>query len=344
MKQLILTADYELFFGRITGSVQECLIEPTEKLATILDVYDSKMTIFWDILHFYKLLEIEEQYPEIKRDRIAIQNQICELIKKGHDVQLHLHPHWLDAKYVDRKWNFSYNHFNLQSLLNENNSSNINTILGCVTIGKNLMESIIHTVDESYKVFAFRAGGYLIEPFDEIRKALLANEIYVDSTTCPGLKNYNNIFSYNFEKIPREIKYKFNTDLNIIDKNGKFIEIPISSIKVSVFRKIYNALLSRLKYKELESGRMGTGSGNTTRGHKSIFNKIYSIICERKYQILTTDSSFNEKYSYLLSKAKENSTQILHPKLLNQHTLNLFRKKLSNKEVKFISIKEFLYE
>jgi len=344
MKQIILTADYELFLGRKTGSVQECMIEPTKQLVFVLEPYDSKMTVFWDILHFYKLLELEDQYSEIKNDRIAIQNQICELIKKGYDVQLHLHPHWLDAKYIDRKWDFSYEHFNLQSLSNENNPSDINTILGCVTIGRNLMESIIHTVNKNYKVYAFRAGGYLIEPFDEIRKALLANEIYVDSSTCPGLINENGMFSYNFEKIPREIKYKFNTDLNMIDKKGEFVEIPISSIRVSIFRKIYNVLINRLKYKKLESGRIGVGSGNTTQNHKSIFNKAYSIIFERKYQILTTDNSFNEKYNYLLSKAKENSTQILHPKLLNQHTLNLLQKKLSNKEVKFVSIKGFLDE
>ena len=64
----------------------------------------------------------------------------------------------------------------------------------------------------------------------------------------------------------------------------------------------------------------------------------------KKYQKLTTDNSFNEKYSYLLNKAKNNSTQILHPKMLNEHTLNVLRSKLKGNQIKFISVKDFINE
>lgn len=46
MKKIILTIDYELFIGTKKGTVRGCIIEPTEKLISILSMNDSKMTGF----------------------------------------------------------------------------------------------------------------------------------------------------------------------------------------------------------------------------------------------------------------------------------------------------------
>ena len=342
MKQVVLTVDYELFFGEKTGNVSECMIEPTEKLASMLEQNNSKMTVFWDIMHFYKLKELENTHPELKQDRVAIQEQICDLVSRKHDVQLHIHPHWIDSKYRDGKWKFIYDHMKLHSLSRKKDPNDIQTILGCVTISKNLMENIIHKVDAEYKVFAFRAGGFQIEPFHEIREFLIQNEIYVDSSVCPGLKNDGPIGAYNFAKLRNKIYYRFDSDLGRISKVGNFTEIPIGSVFVPFIRRIYFVLLRRIKYKHLESGRKGSGVGNALNSPNKRYIKIYSIVFNRKYQIFTTDSSFKEKYNYLLSKVRNHSTQIVHPKLLNTHTLDLLNSKIASNKVKYISIKELL--
>ena len=139
MKEIVLTIDYELFLGKETGTVRECMIEPTKKLASILDKNESKMTIFWDILHYYRLLELEKIYSELSQDRLLIEEQILDLARRGHDIQLHLHPFWFDAKYENSKWNFNYTRFKLHSLSHENNPNDINTIIGCFSISKRLM-------------------------------------------------------------------------------------------------------------------------------------------------------------------------------------------------------------
>ena len=36
MKKIILTIDYELFLGKNTGTVKECMVDPTYKLASFL--------------------------------------------------------------------------------------------------------------------------------------------------------------------------------------------------------------------------------------------------------------------------------------------------------------------
>jgi len=344
LKQIILTIDYEIFLGEQTGSVQSCMIQPTQKLSEYLSLNNSKMTVFWDILHFYKLLELENKFPKLKNDRIAIQNQIISLAKNGHDIQLHLHPHWLDAKYTEGSWKFTYNRFKLHSLSKTNDRKDINTILGCITISKNLVEKIVGDVDKNFKVFCFRAGGYLIEPFDIIKKALFENNIYIDSSVCPELENDGNIFSYNFKKYPNDTVYRFEKNISKIDKDGKFVEIPIYSIRVPFLIRLYFLLLKRIKYKSIESVKKGSGSSNSKGKKKSRFQKVKFFLTSKKFQKLTTDNSFKEKYNYILKRAKNNSTQILHPKMLNEHMLNVLNSKLSKNEVKFISIREFVLQ
>ena len=342
MKKIILTIDYEIYFGRETGSVEDCMIDPTNKLMDILDLNDSKMTVFWDILHFHKLLEMEEKHPELKSDRIAIQNQIFDLHKRGHDIQLHIHSHWLDSTFIDGKWVFTYDRFKVHNLTKGDRVEDINSVLGCVTYAKNLMERIVRQVDEHYKVTTFRAGGYLIEPFQELCTAFIQNNITVDSSVCPDMINNNDIFSYNFKNYPKELIYRFSNDISRINNKGRFIEITVTTIRIPLLTKIYFTLLKRYKYKNFRSELKGTGSGE----HKIInvkgYDKIRKYILENNFHQLTTDDTFREKYNYLLSRTRDYSTQILHQKILNQHTISLLRSKLSKYDIKFISIKNFL--
>src|ERR1035437_8742803 len=126
MKEIILTIDYELFLGEKTGTVKKCMIEPTAKLISFLKKNNSKMTVFWDILHYYLLLQYEKNFPELKDDRLLIEKQILDLAKNGHDIQLHLHPHWLDAQYENGRWIFQYGRFRLNKLKNEDKKDDIN--------------------------------------------------------------------------------------------------------------------------------------------------------------------------------------------------------------------------
>ncbi|MCB0459712.1 MAG: hypothetical protein KDC74_06835 [Flavobacteriaceae bacterium] len=342
MKNIILTIDYELFFGNVSGSVASCMIEPTKRLSDILASNNSKMTIYWDVLHFFKLKEYEDSYPELKKDRVAIEEQIIDLTKQGHDVQLHLHPHWLDSEYEKGKWNFSYKRFKLHELSKTDNESDINTIVGCVTQACNLINDILKPVAENFELFSYRAGGYLVEPFATISKALLKNGIYVDSSICPGLENTNNIFPYDFRNYPNKTYYKFEDSPAVESDKGAFIEIPIHSIKVPLYKRLYFTFLKRTKYKDIEAIKKGVGSSSAKKKEKkNITNKIQGYISDKEYQKLTTDNSFREKYLYLLNRSPNLSTQIMHPKMLNKHTLYLYNEVIDTNMIKFMSVKDF---
>ena len=343
MKTIILTIDYELFLGTITGDVQSCMYDPTEKLARLLADYQGKMTIFWDILHYYKLLEYQAQYPELKNDISKIEAQILSLARQGHDIQLHLHPHWLDAVYEKKKWHFDYTRFRLHSLSQNDDQNDINTITGCIHISKKLLENLIRKVKPKYKVTTFRAGGYLVQPFSTLKDALLKNDIPIDSSVCPGLKNDNEIFSYDFQNYPRLRYYKFSEDPKKATSGGYFTEIPIQTIKIPVHMNLYFAFLRNIKYKNLYSRLMGTGSGQSTnQASKNILIKIFNLVFRSDLKQFTTDGNFKEIFLYMLRKSENNSTMILHSKLINDHVISLLLNVSQKNKAKFISLKDHL--
>jgi hypothetical protein len=342
MKNIVLTIDYELFLGGKTGSVHECMIEPTKWLSSILEKNNSKMTIFWDFLHYYRLLELEKKFSELEQDRHVIEKQILDLAKSGHDVQLHLHPHWLDANYEDGKWNFKYERFKLHDLSSDIRNHDINTITGCVSISKKLMEDLIRKVNPDYKVNAFRAGGYLIEPFDKIKDALLMNEIKIDSSVCPGSIRYNENFSFDFRYYPKKTNYNFEITPKDVLTTGQFTEIPITTVRVPAFINIFFTFLRKIKYPNLAEDRKGSGTSEYSKlSRMYIPRKLYSLTQARINQ-LTTDSSYKERFGYLIRKVSDYSTMIIHPKLLNNHTLNLINDYVSTNKIRFISIQDFL--
>lgn len=343
IKNCNLTIDYEIFFGNKTGTVNECMIEPTKKLASILEKNHSTMTVFWDILHYYKLLQLENKYPELKQDRILIEDQILSLAERGFDIQLHLHPHWLDSRYENNEWKFNYTRFKLHNLSQENNPQDINTISGCVSITKNLMQDLIRKVDANYKVTTFRAGGYLIEPFELLRNAFLENEITIDSSILPGMFNENIISPYNFRSYPERNEYRFDRSPKEISDTGSFFEIPVTTIKMTGLRNTYYRVIKKLKYPMLENERKGNGVASTRSTVRSSTMKTFisSIFFSQTVQF-TTDSNFKEKFNFLFRKVPENSTMILHPKLLNLHTIKLLEEYILTNKVRFNSIQKFL--
>src|SRR4051812_15319162 len=98
-RNLLLTFDYELFLGKRSGSVDKCMIKPTESILKIINKFKCKAVFFVDATYLLKLKQTGNNYPAAKRDFEKIKNQIQEIIKNGHYVFLHLHTHWLDAIY-----------------------------------------------------------------------------------------------------------------------------------------------------------------------------------------------------------------------------------------------------
>jgi peptidoglycan/xylan/chitin deacetylase (PgdA/CDA1 family) len=326
LKNIVLTLDYELFFGKYSGCVEKCMIEPIHLLIELFDKYDCKMTIFWDVLHYIKAKEFG-----ITNEVIKIENSIQQLIKFGHDVQLHIHSHWIDANYLNGKWLFpTYEHYNLQSFNEEE-------ILNIVTLSKKTIENLTNK-----KVYAFRAGGWQIEPFEKLKKAFLKNEIFVDSSVAKNKKYCGKIVKYDFVNYPIERIYKFSDTPKIKDENGKFIEYQIETIKLPNFI-IFYAYLKKLILKN-KFPRLGDGRGIDDSGNNKFKNYLVPLkrVLLGAEDMLSLEFTSEIIFKYMISHSENNSLMIGHPKNIGYKHIEILDKLLSKNEFKFVSLKEAL--
>ena len=310
MKTIILTQDYEIFFGKESGTVGNCMIKPNAELMGILQKYSCTMTVFWDVLHYYTLKQNVIKYPELQSDITLIENQINQLVEKGHDIQLHIHSHWLDAIYSgDHKWSFTYDRYSIHNLAQKDDKDSINSILGCVNTCVDLLNNFKPKEEDT---LSFRAGGYHLEPFHKLVDAFKRNSIYIDSSIVG---------------FPKELKktvtpfYHFSVTPSEVNPEGEFIEFPIASIKIPLLKKI---LFKYLRSKYNDNKIFGDGRsvfGSVTDGallkerffvkRMSRFDKIKKFVTQRN-EILTPENSFKKKFYYLVKKAPDSSVMTLH--------------------------------
>lgn len=231
-KKVILSFDYELFFGDDSGTVQKTLIEPTNRLLEAMDSIGIKGNFFvdWQMLKYLK----EEGTERTDNDYLLIVTQLKDIINRGHRIELHIHPHWVDAKYIGNgKWDFSdFKHYSLNSFSEDD-------IVDMFKEGVELLTNIARQVDPSYKIVAFRAGGWAVQPFDNIRKAMHSVGIRMDSSVMPKRAIKCDYSSCDFLNAPDPKcgYYHFSNDVCIEAEEGDFIEIPITSIKRKFFSR-----------------------------------------------------------------------------------------------------------
>lgn len=241
-RKVILSFDYELFFGDRSGTVLKTLIEPTNKLLEVMDLVGFKGNFFvdWQMLKYLKATGTKQT----DSDYALIESQLKDIVNRGHRIELHIHPHWVDAKYNgDGTWDFSvFRHYSLNSFSEEE-------VATLFKEGVVLLTNIIHQVEPKYNIVAFRAGGWAAQPFDKIKKGMALTGISIDSSVMShiGIKTDYYSCDYLTSPEPREGYYRFSNDVCIIDEHGLFIEVPISSVNKTTAMKVVGRLGRSLK-------------------------------------------------------------------------------------------------
>jgi len=221
MMNIFLTLDYELFSGANPGTVENTILLPTRKLLEVSSKYDARFVFFVDSGYLEKLRQYTDRYPSAKNDYDAVTAQIRELDAAGHDIQLHIHPHWEDCTYDDNGWHMDTSRFRIHHF----SEAEIEDI---VARYKKALTDIVGD-----KVFAYRAGGWCLQPFAKLAPALKKHGIWLDSTVYKEGYNSSATHFYDFRGMPDKSYYRFEDDPVHEEKEGYFHEVPISTFKVS---------------------------------------------------------------------------------------------------------------
>ena len=117
MIDLILSLDYEIF-GNGAGDVMRDVVGPTRRLLDICDRHGAKMTIMFEVGEYWAFEQCAGRLQEVLAYCPAqeMREQALDAIQRGHDVQLHLHPQWIGARYEAGVWQLRNEYWRLADL------------------------------------------------------------------------------------------------------------------------------------------------------------------------------------------------------------------------------------
>ncbi len=300
---ILLTFDYELFFGSKSGSVEHCLIRPTERLLHLCETYGVKKTFFLDAGYLWRLKEEADKYPDLHSEYEAVSNQIQKIVRSGNDVQFHLHPHWEKSFYSKKGWQIETS--------------------GCYKLSdfsQAEIEDILERYAETFRFFtgieptAYRAGGWCVQPFSLMAVKFQQFGIRFDSSVMPGVAFHSEHYSFDFTAAPQKDRYSFQNDVCQEVSNATFTEMPISSMRYSAlfFWRLY--VLGRLfpsKHKMLGDGNFVPQPG---RKRQSLLQTTMNHVSTDGY-FASKLESFHRKAS---KKGSDYSVVIGHPKSMTE--------------------------
>jgi hypothetical protein len=238
--KILLTYDHELPLGKLRTSFDKALFSPTEKILALSAKKNVPVTLFTDIL-------CAEQYR--KWDNVNFYqpyvNQLQATIAAGSDVQLHLHPHWLTSNnsngIVTPSADYSLAHFANHPI------HDIESIIKNASLQLN---EICTPALQNYRVVAYRAGGFNIEPAsNKIFSSLIKNGILYDSSIPFFFYFASSLSLVDFRKLPDLPNWYIDTSGNfrVAGLEG-LLEIPVAAIPKTPFE-----IPTRFKLKKYQS-------------------------------------------------------------------------------------------
>lgn len=221
-----ITLDYELFLGDRTGTAEGCLVEPMNALLKVLDQYGIKANLMVDAAYLNRMRQLRGEEPLAKIEFEIVTNHITELSSKGHAIQFHFHPQWLYTTIESGRWVMDKQHYKLSDLEK-------NEMISSVSESIDLLNSI-----SGQKAAAYRAGGFSVENFSELKCLFLSKGIHIDTSVLRYAKAKSVYQTYNYTRTPLKTSYHVEDNLCVEDNNGSFVEYPISTIPYSGIRYV----------------------------------------------------------------------------------------------------------
>jgi len=305
---LLLSQDYELFFHN-SGSIEKCLVDPSEALVKTARELGAKVTFFVDAGMISCMDRFSGKYQAVARAESLVKRNLEYIAGQGHEIALHVHPHWEDVRWHDGEWDFSGTRYQPR----EFSDAEISEVFKGYT---NILEEL-----SGQKMTAYRAGGFCIEPFSVIKSALEQADIFVDSSVVPGAYLNDSSKGFDFRKVPDKEWWFFDNSVSEDVADGRFLEIPISAQELPLlyyWGRLANRLLG-----ERFSEHYGDGSAKKI-GRTEILRRLVGN--SRIAEISLDEPKVEGLPGSLEKRPGSRLCHVMgHPKLLSDRSLGILK-------------------
>lgn len=268
MKKILLSLDYELY-GNGSGDVFKHIIVPTNRIVACAEKFGARLTIFFEVVEYWRLKQEWDNGNHMgytENPVAAMEDQLRSLLQKGHDIQLHIHPQWINARWTDSGWQVDNSAWRLGDFCTADW-----TIERLLCEGKATLERLLQPVCKSYKCVCLRGGGYNVQPSGELAIAMRKVHLVADSSIYPGGREAGSLSRYDFTHVPVDSGLWYCQDSleHVSCTPTDLMEIPIVAFPILRFTKYLSmervkALLQNRKSAK-DAFEAKTSSGNQAK-------------------------------------------------------------------------------
>jgi len=217
---LIFTLDYEIH-GNGRGDFNSWAYFPTAQMLDVFDTYEAKLTIMAEMGHYWAM----KKYENLFSNEIHLfETQLKDAVRRGHDVQLHIHPQWIDAYFEKDRWYLDFSRRSIERLC-----KNYEEAFYYLKKGQNDLENLLSPIDPNYQCRCFRAGYLQMQPSQNIIEALQNAGFVSDSSVQKGTVAKDNLRILDYSKAySRYLPWKISPlEICNRDDSGRIVEFPI---------------------------------------------------------------------------------------------------------------------
>jgi len=236
---LVLTDDWELR-GNGSGSMPRIQFDTMERLVAVYDRHRLKASFSVEVMQQIKHLEAGAAEPELLALARRWEDHVREALKRGHDVQLHVHPQWHGAVRRDGRWHLTA----AWSILDHPKDRVAKMLRTC----REYLEGVLRPVDPDYRCVAFRSGSWCLAPGEEILDLLIESGIVFDTSIVQGI-HYDRLVRLDYRHIEEPFLpyYPDRRDARRVAAGPEpLVCVPTHSFHYRPWAKIRDALARRL--------------------------------------------------------------------------------------------------
>jgi hypothetical protein len=243
----------------------------------LFERYGAKLTIMADVAEILKFREYRDQTGRDEYYYEPILAQLKDAVQRGHDVQLHLHCSYFNARHEGGRWVQDWSEYNFAGL----SEARLNE---AISLGKNFLEQQLRPVDSSYRCNVFRAANWSVHPSRNVVRALLNNGIQIDTSVFKygrreGLVNFDYTNAFSNLRPWRAAE----DDVCRQDEHSRLLEVPIYSE-----RRWLGAFVTAQRIQRAWVGRQhqlasvgGNGAAHHPRIPRSKLARMFGLLTQR---------------------------------------------------------------
>jgi hypothetical protein len=277
---LALTHDWELR-GDGSGDIEEIQFAPMRRLLAIYKKFGVRTTFLPDVMQQIRFRSLQETHNELKDHADRWDEHACAAYRDGHDIQLHLHSQWSDARYENGRWQLH----GAWSLL-KHDRDNANRMMA---ESKHYLEELLRPMDPQYRCVAFRASALALAPSPHLLSSLASLGIEIDVSVAGGFYLNNATLQLDYRECEESLLpfYPRMDDARYVsDKREPIVCVPLNHFYGSrreVTKQNLALATARLSRRSRTTAIPRAHLDTQTSGAARVYEKLIAPAIKRKH-------------------------------------------------------------